>query len=97
MDAGTLVGTVIGVVSFVGGVAWKLGGIWTKQAIAAGERHKSEEETQRQLADLKLSHEKFMGRHEDLVKVVARLEVRVEERERARRDTLGIPVRSDGE
>jgi hypothetical protein len=97
-------GEVLGVAGAAAGGAWKLGSTWTKKAIAIGEKAAAEREKEKEITELRASHAKFMERFEGLVKEVTGmrteisvLSTKVEERERARRDTHGIPVRSDGE
>jgi hypothetical protein len=99
-------GVMFAIVTGAAGGAWSLGRAWTKKAIAVGERAEAERGKEREVSELRKSHEKFGERLEgigkdvtaiatDLKVLTGRLDER--ERERARRDTLGIPVRSDGE
>jgi hypothetical protein len=95
---------VLGILGAVSGGAWKLGTAWTKKAMALGEKAEAERGKEREIAELRKSHEKFGERLEVIVKEVAGvakgleiLTVRLDEREKARRDTQGIPVRSDAE
>lgn len=95
---------VLGIVSVLSGALWKAASAWTKKAIAIGERAAAEREKEREITELRKSHEKLGERLEIMGKEVVEvktglglLTARIDERERARRDTLGIPVRSDGE
>lgn len=90
-------GTLGGVAAGVGGAAWQLGKAWTKKAIAIGEKAEAERAKEKEVAELRRSHEKFMERMEKSEGRILAVEVRMDERERHRRDTQGIPVRSDGE
>ena len=101
MDWAT-VGTVAGIAAGVGGGAWKLGAVWMKQAIASAEKAAAERATQKEVVELRASHAIFMGRmqsaeteHLMLKSEVEVLKARIEERERERRDTRGIPIRTE--
>jgi len=98
VDLSTL-GTLGGVCTVFAGGAWKLATAWTKKAIAIGEKAEAERAAARELAELRVTFAKFMERMQAAEMAIKMLETRMEERERAqhRRDTLGIPVRSDVE
>jgi hypothetical protein len=95
---------VLGIFATGGGLLWRAASAWTKKAIAMGERAEAEKRKEEQVTELRRSHEKFMERfgafEKEVAGVAKHLEIlsaRIDEREKLRRDTLGIPVRSDGE
>lgn len=95
---------VLGIAATLSAGLWKAASAWTKKAMSLGEKAEAERGKEREISELRKSHEKFGERLETIIKDVAGvskglelLEARLDERERARRDTRGIPVRSDGE
>jgi hypothetical protein len=100
----TQLSIALGIVGALGGALWKLAAAWTKKAIAIGANEEAERAKVKEVAELRQSFANFMARMSDAEKVSVLLRrdldvlvTKVDERERARRDTQGIPVRSDGE
>lgn len=98
----TQLSILLGIFATVGGLLWRAGSTWTKKAIALGERAEAEKSKEKEIIELRKSHDKFMERvagiEKELSGVASKLEVlsaRVDERERNRRDTQGIPLRRD--
>lgn len=96
----------IGILGALAGAIWKAASAWTKKAIALGEKAEAERQKESQVIELRNSHANFMKRVGEFEKEVAGVRKELEiltariderERERARRDTRGIPVTSGGE
>ena len=94
-EAATAIVGIVGGLAGGAGAVYKLAAAWTKKAIALGQKAEAEREAATQLAELRASFARFMERMQDAEKRLDRLEIRAEERDRARRDTRGVPIPSE--
>lgn len=89
-----IVGIVGGLATVAGGSV-KLAAAWTKKAEAVGRKALAEEQLASQVQELRDTFGRFMARMQEAEKRLDTLEIRDQERQRARRDTRGIPKVDD--